>query len=149
MFTTRIKPKLSVNPLASRNRRAAKEIPLIAWRMPLPMRKACTSACAAPRNPRRRLALVRTPLEKFLRLPRPELRDILVGLERDVGQHLANHRMFDLLNARDVHVLDRVVVVVQLESPAWRFHGRGAHRGKERCPVLDIPLDLLDRRPRP
>src|SRR5262249_53488496 len=84
--------------------------------------KSCTSACAAPaqpaapwapRNPRRRLALVRTPLEKFLRLPRPELRDVLVGLERDVGQHLTDHRMFDLLNARDVHVLDRVVVVVQ------------------------------------
>src|SRR5262249_11259814 len=52
----------------------------------------------AKRTPQRRLALVRTPLEKFLRLPRPELRDILVGLERDVGQHLANHRMFDLLN---------------------------------------------------
>src|SRR2546429_307739 len=37
MFTMRISPKLSVKPLASRNRRAAKEMPLIAWRIPLCM----------------------------------------------------------------------------------------------------------------
>ena len=30
MFTTRIKPKVIVKPLASRNRSAAKEMPLIA-----------------------------------------------------------------------------------------------------------------------
>src|SRR6266508_5383492 len=132
MFTTRIKPKLSVKPLASRNRRAAKEIPLLASRTPQFMRKlgpdcrararrrATGGAWAPPEPETGRLALVRTPLEEFLRVPGPELRDVLVGLERNVGQHLADDRMFDLLNARDVHVLNRVVVVVQLKSPARR-----------------------------
>src|SRR6266540_6725627 len=98
MFTTRIKPKLSVKPLASRNRRAAKEIPLIAWRTPLFMRKldrigehvrgaVQPAAPWAPPEPETgRLALVRAPLEEFLRLPGPELRNVLVGLERNVGQ---------------------------------------------------------------
>ena len=47
MFTTRINPKLSVKPLASRNSSAANETPLIAWRTPLFMRNAGIALAAA------------------------------------------------------------------------------------------------------
>src|SRR6476620_7407467 len=135
MFTMRISPKLSVKPLASRNRRAAKEMPLIAWRIPLCMgrrklrwrtRNAADGATGAPSAiDEADLPLVGTALEELFWRPSPELRDVLVGLDRNVRQGRSEHRMVYLLNARDVDVLDRVVVVVHLERASRRFDRRG------------------------
>ncbi len=57
--------------------------------------------------------------------------------------------MVDLLDARYVHVLDRVVVLVELERAARRVDGERAHRLEEAVPVLDVALVLLDRGARP
>src|SRR3954452_5660662 len=73
----------------------------------------------------RRLPLVRAALEEFFRRPRPELRDVLVGLDRDVDEDRAESRMGYLLDLGDVDVLDRVVVGVHLERAARRLDGCG------------------------
>src|SRR5688500_19569178 len=109
MLTTRIRPKDRVKPLASRNSSAASDRPLIACSTALLIKAFCASA------------LVRAALEEFLGLVGPELRYRGIGLHRHVGQHIAEHRVLDLLDARYVHILDRVVVGVELERPARRL----------------------------
>src|SRR5262249_37563172 len=146
--------KVSVNPLASRNRSAAKDTPLIAWRMALcivrntggdglmqDFRQAAPRSRYPPRIKsgagffRRRCsrgsALVATTLEGLLRRPGPELRDVLVGLDRNVGEHRAQDRVVDLLNAGHVDVLHRVVVVVELELATRGFDRDAPHRLEE------------------
>src|SRR5262247_2134872 len=153
MFTTRISPNDSVNPLASRNRSAASETPLIAWRIALVIRVSIkrtarpriSCAAAAPLgSARRSLALVRSLLEELLRRPGPELRDLGVGLDRHVDHDLAHHRVLDLLDAGDVDILNRVIVGVELERAARRLHLHRAHRLEERRPVLDLAVDRVD-----
>src|SRR3990167_1155186 len=120
MFTTRIRPKVSVKPLASRKSSAASEAPLIAWRMALVVmarsggtrRQAAAAWRPAARRPGPGLPLVRSPLQELLGRPFPELGHRLVGLERHVGEDVAEHRVLDLLDPGDVDVLDRVVVRV-------------------------------------
>src|SRR5262245_15458883 len=102
MLTTRISPNDRVNPLASRNRSAANDTPLIAWMMPLCMESSCAGltrasrlgwqgrafsiGMAGTRPAMTRWAhspLVRPALQELLRLPGPELRHVLVGLDRN------------------------------------------------------------------
>src|SRR5687768_17106384 len=101
MFTTRIRPKESVKPLASKKSSAASETPFNACRTALVnmQNQGQTGVCPGSVPG---LALIGPVLEEFLGLPLPELRHVLVGLDRHVGEHLAQHRVLDLLDARDV-----------------------------------------------
>src|SRR5688500_3751573 len=135
MLTTRIRPKVTVKPLATRNSSAASEVPLIAWRI------ALVVTSLAPGLP-----LVRSSLQELLRLPGPELRHGRVGLHRHVGEHLAQHRMLDLLDLRDVDVLHGVVVLVEAQGAARCIDLRAAHGLQEGRPVLDLAADGLHGR---
>src|SRR2546422_3736481 len=94
-------------------------------------------------------ALVGAPRHVLLGRPRPELRDVLVGLDGHVDLHLAQRRVLHLHDLGDVDVLDGVVVLVEANRPARRRELRLPHRGEERLAVLDLPLDRLggDLRP--
>src|SRR5215212_5562634 len=110
------------------------------WR-PCPGRTFGSAAplSAPPSETRvRRLPLVRAALEEFFRRPRPELRDVLVGLDRHVDEDRPESRMCYLLDLGDVDVLDRVVVGVHLERAARRLDRCGAHRLEEFLLILDV-----------
>src|SRR5438094_5254306 len=65
-------------------------------------------------------ALVRAPRHILAGRPRPELRDVLVGLDGDVDLHVAQRRMLHLDDLRDVDVLHGVVVLVEAYGSARR-----------------------------
>src|SRR5215208_7825200 len=90
------------------------------------LRSAAPLWGAAVRTRVRRLPLVRAALEEFFRRPRPELRDVLVGLDRHVDEDRAESRMGYLLDLGDVDVLGRVVVGVNFERAARSLDGCGA-----------------------
>src|SRR5688572_9947007 len=138
MLTTRMRPKVTVKPLATRKSSAASEVPLIACRS-APVATSLASG----------LPLVRPPLQELLRLPRPELGNGRVRLERHVRQHVTEDGVLDLLHLRDVDVLDRVVVLVEAQRAARRVDADGAHGLQEGGAVLDAALDGVGRRLRP
>src|SRR3712207_1463039 len=128
MLTTRIRPNDSVNPLASRNSKAASDTPLTACRIALLVIRSAAPTASRRAPAPKGSALVRSALEELLGRIRPELRHLLVGLDGHVDQHVAEHRVLDLLDLRDVDVLDRVVVLVEAQRPARRVDLRRADR---------------------
>src|ERR671914_1873842 len=68
------------------------------------------------------------------------LEDLLLDLHRD-----AFRRLGVLDRPQQVEVLDRVMVVVELEVPAYRLVVRLAHRGHHALGVLDVALDRAHR----
>src|SRR3990170_3364472 len=154
MFTTRMRPNVSVKPLASRKSSAASEVPLIACRTALLVMGRNGVTRRRPRGRRGRRArrpgrgspLVWPPLQELRGRPLPELGHRLVRLERHVGEDVAEHRVLDLLDPRDVHVLDRVVVLVHAHRTAGRVDPGAAHRPEEGGTVLHLAVDRVDRR---
>src|SRR3954470_15755873 len=81
---------------------------------------------------RREVARIHRVLQELLRLVRPELAHVRIGVDHRVDEpaFLARH-------LADVHVADHVAVLVELHRPAAGVEVARAHRLHERLLVLD------------
>src|SRR2546422_990242 len=130
-FAIRISPKISEKPAESRNSRAPSARLFSVW-----MTQNCSLGLQVLR--RRKVARVHRVLQELLRVIRPELAHVGIGVD-----HAVHQAPVLALHLADVDVADVVAVLVEPDLAARGVHLEAAHRLHEGFLVLDPALDGL------